>query len=61
MPRKTLMIYREQGYVSEPARELIRIVHAFNWHDPAALPVVPVAALKAATGPRRVARAVRRA
>ena len=31
MPRRTLMIYREQGYVSDTARELINIVRAFNW------------------------------
>jgi DNA-binding transcriptional LysR family regulator len=30
-PRRTLMIYREQGYVSDSARELIKIVRAFNW------------------------------
>lgn len=31
VPRRTLMIYREQGYVSDSARELIKIVRAFNW------------------------------
>ncbi len=31
MPRRTLMIYREQGYVSSAARELIKIVRSFNW------------------------------
>ncbi|HEV3139808.1 MAG TPA: LysR family transcriptional regulator [Vicinamibacterales bacterium] len=31
MPRRTLMIYRDQGYLSEPARELIKIVRSFNW------------------------------
>jgi DNA-binding transcriptional LysR family regulator len=31
VPRRTLMIYRDQGYVSETARELIKIVRAFNW------------------------------
>ncbi|HEV3059411.1 MAG TPA: LysR family transcriptional regulator [Vicinamibacterales bacterium] len=31
MPRRTLMIYRDQGYLSEPARELIKIVRNFNW------------------------------
>jgi DNA-binding transcriptional LysR family regulator len=30
-PRRTLMLYPEQGYVSDSARELIRIVRAFNW------------------------------
>jgi DNA-binding transcriptional LysR family regulator len=31
MPRRTLMIYRDQGYVSEAARKLIDIVRDFNW------------------------------
>jgi DNA-binding transcriptional LysR family regulator len=31
IPRRTLMIYREQGYLSEPARQLIRIVRSFNF------------------------------
>jgi hypothetical protein len=31
VPRRTLMIYRDQGYVSDTARELIKIVRAFNW------------------------------
>ena len=31
LPRRTLMIYRDQGYVSDTARELIKIVRAFNW------------------------------
>jgi DNA-binding transcriptional LysR family regulator len=31
VPRRTLMIYREQGYLSDTARELIKIVRAFNW------------------------------
>jgi len=31
MPRRTLMIYRDQGYLSEPARELIKLVRGFNW------------------------------
>ncbi|MBA2303516.1 MAG: hypothetical protein H0W08_12880 [Acidobacteria bacterium] len=30
-PRRTLMIYREQGYVSASARALIKIVRAFDW------------------------------
>ena len=33
MPRVTLMIYRDQGYRSESARELISIVRAFNWKN----------------------------
>jgi DNA-binding transcriptional LysR family regulator len=31
IPRRTLMIYREHGYLSDPARELINIVRNFNW------------------------------
>jgi DNA-binding transcriptional LysR family regulator len=31
IPRRTLMIYREQGYLSAPAKQLISIVRAFNW------------------------------
>jgi DNA-binding transcriptional LysR family regulator len=31
IPRRTLMVYREQGYLSDSARELIKIVRAFNW------------------------------
>ena len=31
MPRRTLMISREQGYLSDAARELIKIVRRFNW------------------------------
>ncbi len=30
-PRRTLMIYRDQGYLSESARALIKIVRTFNW------------------------------
>lgn len=36
MPRRTLMIYRDSGYMSEAARELIGIVRAFNWRTVAA-------------------------
>ena len=31
MPRRTLMIYREDGYLSKPAAELIKLVRTFNW------------------------------
>lgn len=31
MPRRTLMIYRDQGYVPETAQELIKIVRGFSW------------------------------
>ena len=37
-PRRTLMIYREQGYLSDSARELIKIVRSFNWDAPPAQP-----------------------
>jgi DNA-binding transcriptional LysR family regulator len=39
MPRRTLMVYRDQGYVSDSASELIKMVRNFNWeHEPAAAP-----------------------
>ena len=31
IPRRTLMIYRDRGYVSDPAGELIKLVRTFNW------------------------------
>jgi DNA-binding transcriptional LysR family regulator len=31
IPRRTLMIYQEHGYLSDAARELIKIVRSFNW------------------------------
>src|SRR5262245_56314495 len=31
LPRRTLMIYREQGYLSDSAQELIKIVRGFSW------------------------------
>ena len=31
IPRRTLMIYREQGYLSGCASELIKLVRTFNW------------------------------
>jgi hypothetical protein len=37
MPRRTLMIYRDQGYLSDSASELIKLVRSFNWtHAPVA-------------------------
>jgi len=42
IPRRTLMVYREQGYLSDCARELIKIVRAFNW-DLAMPPIAQVA------------------
>lgn len=35
MPRRTLMIYREDGYLSKPAAELIKLVRNFNWESAA--------------------------
>lgn len=31
LSRRTLMVYRDQGYVSDSALELIKIVRNFNW------------------------------
>jgi len=42
IPRRTLMIYREHGYLSEPARELIKIVRSFNWDTDGAPRVAPL-------------------
>jgi len=33
IPRRTLMIYREQEYLSDAARELIKVVRNFNWES----------------------------
>jgi DNA-binding transcriptional LysR family regulator len=52
MPRKTLMIYRDQGYLSEPARELIDIVRAFNWPETAAPERVGDVVRRSARSPR---------
>jgi DNA-binding transcriptional LysR family regulator len=57
VPRRTLMIYREQGYVSDSARELIKIVRAFNWERWVAGTAVRTAARPA--GPRSVSATVR--
>lgn len=50
VPRRTLMIYRDQGYLSDAAREMIRVVRDFNFvRAPqgegleAALPLVAIA------------------
>ena len=56
MPRRTLMVYRDQGYLSDSASELIKIVRSFNWEMPR--PAVPAAraarpAPAAAKVPRR--------
>jgi DNA-binding transcriptional LysR family regulator len=42
MPRRTLMIYREQGYLADAAHELIKIVRTFNWGATVA-PIRPAA------------------
>lgn len=42
IPRRTLMIYRDQGYVSDSARELIKVVRAFNWDVPRAVAKRPM-------------------
>ena len=33
MRRRTLMIYRDHGPLSNAARELIKLVRSFNWGD----------------------------
>lgn len=33
MPRRTLMVYRDGGYVSEAAQQFIDVVRQFNWPD----------------------------
>jgi DNA-binding transcriptional LysR family regulator len=43
MPRRTLMIYRDQGYLSDSASELIKLVRSFNWTH---APVAPAASSK---------------
>jgi DNA-binding transcriptional LysR family regulator len=40
IPRRTLMIYQEHGYLSDSARELIKIVRDFNWGTASSLPLV---------------------
>ena len=54
MPRRTLMVYREQGYVSDSARELIKIIRAFNWDLPVPRPVRPRADVEIAAPPSLV-------
>jgi len=67
MPRRTMMVYRDQGYVSDSASELIKIVRSFNWEQhgglltkavkavvaPVVAPVAPVAPAKAAAAAKR--------
>ena len=45
LPRRTLMIYRDQGYLSDSARELIKIVRSFNW-DAKVTPIAGAASTK---------------
>jgi DNA-binding transcriptional LysR family regulator len=40
IPRRTLMIYRDRGYMSDSARELIKILHSFSWSSGPAMSVV---------------------
>ena len=55
MPRRTLMVYRDQGYLSDSASELIKLVRNFNWgQEPVIVP--PAVAQKA-----KPAKPVRRA
>jgi DNA-binding transcriptional LysR family regulator len=42
MPRRTLMIYRDQGSLSDSARELIKVVRGFNWESPTGSRVMPL-------------------
>jgi DNA-binding transcriptional LysR family regulator len=51
MPRRTMMIYREQGYLSQAARELIKIVRSFNWDSK----VIPTSRRSAAAESRAAA------
>lgn len=53
MPRRTLMVYRDQGYLSDPASELIKLVRTFNWDQNAGLQAGVQRAEKPRTGPRR--------
>lgn len=41
IPRRTLMIYRDQGRLAEPTAELINIVRGFNWQSSARLRHAP--------------------
>ena len=54
--RRTLMIYREQGYLSDSASELIKLVRNFNWEGARSPALSPAIA-----GPRLVGYEGRRA
>ena len=45
IPRRTLMIYREQGYLSDSASEWIKLMRSFNWERSGH--VIPYAAPRA--------------
>jgi DNA-binding transcriptional LysR family regulator len=51
MPRRTLMIYREQGYLSAAALEMIKIVRSFNWGAKVAVKVAS-SATRGSSAPR---------
>lgn len=54
MPRRTLMVYRDQGYVSDSASELIKLVRSFNWdHEP--IGTVPTLSARPAAASKRAA------
>lgn len=57
MPRKTFMVFRRSGYVSDAAQQFIDVISQFKWND--CLPC-PAATAATVSGPRPVLRAVRR-
>ena len=56
MPRRTLMIYREDGYLSKPAAELIKLVRNFNWESAAKGVAARTIGAPAQFAPKRVRR-----
>ena len=59
MPRRTLMVYRDRGYLSDSATELIKLVQRFNWvQEPAAAGPRTTSHKPKPEGPRRVTPAV---
>jgi DNA-binding transcriptional LysR family regulator len=61
IPRRTLMVYRDQGYVSDSASELIKIVRSFNWEQPPGVAAAPGPRMPPLpkTAPRRSGRPTR--
>ena len=55
MPRRTLMVYRDQGYVSDSASELIKLVRSFNWEHVPAVAAAPAKVARAKGQTRRPA------